>query len=164
MSAAALIVFLLVLGGGSGLRALGQGAEGTSPPFQLLIVDETQTFGSTIRLQVLASLLNKTKGFELTAKFVRVESSFDDPLQGEEPEQRYDIVLIIPKGVDDGTMRQLWLATRPWVELPEELRSAAEQLKVIANEVFQGAATAVDVTEDLIPAYFAALFMREGWL
>ncbi len=164
MSAAALIVFLLVLGGGSGLRALGQGAEGTSPPFQLLIVDETQTFGSTIRLQVLASLLNKTKGFELTAKFVRVESSFDDPLQGEEPEQRYDIVLIIPKGVDDGTMRQLWLATRPWVELPEGLRSAVEQLKAIANEVFRGAAVAVDGTEDLIPAYFAALFMREGWL
>jgi hypothetical protein len=161
------VLFLLMALGGNGWTALGQGqGPGDSPPepFRLLIVDETQTFGSSIRLQVLASLLNRTGLFELTAKFVQVESSFDDPLQGEEPDRRYDAILIIPKGVDDGTVRQLWVVTRAWTELPEALRSAIGQLKAMANEVFQGTATAVDVTEDLIPAYFATLFTREGWL
>lgn len=105
------LFFLLTALGGlyDGGTALGQGQE----PFHLLIVDETQTFSSSIRLQVLASLLNRTGLFELTAKFVRVENSFDDPLQGEEPDRRYDVILIIPKGIDDGTVRQLWVVTRP---------------------------------------------------
>jgi len=158
-----LLVPLVALIGGGG-AALGQGQGPTSEPFRLLIVDETQTFGSTIRLQVLARLVNKTGWFELTAKFVRVESSFDDPLRGEEPDRRYDVILILPKGIDDGTVRQLWVVTRPWIELPESLRAAVEQLKALADGVFQGAATAVDVTDDLIPAYFAALFLKEGWL
>ncbi len=37
-------------------------------------------------------------------------------------------------------------------------------MQEIANKVFQGAAEAVDVAEDLIPGFFATIFIREGWL
>ena len=132
--------------------------------FALLIVDETKTFSSSIRVQVLASLLNKSGQFELSARFVDVPSSFADPLQGLEPDRRYDLILIIPRGIDDGTVRQLWVVSRPFHEISEGLREAIALLKQLAGRVFTGAAEAVDVTDDLIPGYFATLFIREGWL
>lgn len=160
----ALFVLLVLPLAGSPSWGLAQEPQAEAEKFALLIVDETKTFSSSIRVQVLASLLKKTGQFELFAKFVEVSSSFDDPLQGLEPDRRYDLILIIPRGIDDNTVRQLWVVSRPFPEISEGLRRAIGLLKQLAGRVFTGAAEAVDVTDDLIPGYFATIFIREGWL
>jgi len=157
-----LVSIMLLLIGGAVIAVLGQ--EEGPQKFNLLIVDETRTFGSSIRVEVFARAIKRTELFDLSAKIIDVSSSYDDPLQGEEPDKRYDVVLIVPTGIDDGTVKQIWIATRPFPEISEELRGAVGTIKEMANGIFRGAAKAVDVTDDLIPGYFATLFIKEGWL
>lgn len=161
-------ILMLILTGWAAALALGENASthqrANAFPFTLLIVDESRTFGSSIRVEVLARAINRTGLFDLSARIVEVDSSFADPLQGLEPDRRYDAILIVPRGIDDHTVRQLWIATRPLSQVSAELRQAVGLLKEIANKVFQDAAEAVDVTDDLIPGFFATIFIREGWL
>jgi hypothetical protein len=159
-----LILTLLLLVGGSASSGWAQDQGQGELQFKLLIVDETRTFSSSMRVEVLARAIIRTALFDLSAKLIEVGSSYDDPLQGEEPDRQYDVILIVPRGIDDGTVKQLWIATRPFTEVSEELRDAVAQLKEIADGIFQGAAEAVDVAEDLLPGYFATIFIREGWL
>jgi hypothetical protein len=146
-----------------GVSSPARAQEG-GPPFKLLIVDETRTFANSMRVEVLARALKRTGLFALSARIVEVESSFADPLQGLEPDRRYDLILILPRGLDDRTVRQIWLVTRPFPEIPQELRGAVAMVKPITNKIFTGIAEAVDVTEDAIPGIFATIFIREGWL
>jgi hypothetical protein len=95
---------------------------------------------------------------------VDVESSYGDPLAGltitEEP---YDIILIIPKGIDDGSVVQIWLVTRFFEEASlEDVGLTA--LSGIIDQIFQGLATTIDVSEDLWPAGYATLYLQQGWL
>ena len=163
-SLAILLLALLLSLGGSVIDSLAQDQGQGEAQFKLLIVDETRTFSSSMRVEVLARALIRTELFDLSAKIIDVSSSFDDPLQGEEPDQQYDVILIVPRGIDDGTVKQIWIATRPFPELDEGLRGAVGTIKEIADGIFRGAAEAVDVTDDLIPGYFATLFIKEGWL
>jgi len=156
------VLALLLLLGGSVTNGFAQ--DRGEAQFKLLIVDETRTFSSSMRVEVLARVLIRTELFELSAKIIEVGSSYDDPLRDEEPDQQYDVVLIVPVGIDDGTVKQLWIATRPFTEISEELRGAVGMIKEIADGIFRGAAEGLDVTDDLIPGYFAAIFIREGWL
>jgi hypothetical protein len=161
---AVLVLALLLSIGGSAIGSFAQDQGQGEERFNLLIVDETRTFSSSMCVEVLARAVKRTGLFDLSAKIIDVSSSFDDPLQGKEPDRQYDVVLIVPKGIDDGTVKQLWIATRPFTEISEELRGAVGTIKEIANGIFRGAAEAVDVTDDLIPGYFATIFIKEGWL
>jgi hypothetical protein len=156
------IFVVLLLIGGAVIAVLGQ--EEGPQKFNLLIIDETRTFGSSMRVQIMASVAKRTGLFDLSARIVQVNSSFDDPLRGEVPDKQYNIILVIPWGIDDGTVEQLWVITRPFTEISEELRGAVAIIKEITNGIFHGVAEAVDVTEDLIPGYFATIFIQEGWL
>lgn len=160
MSRKVLLIVLLL--SGALVAALGQ--EEGAGRFDLLIVDETKTFSSSMRVEVFARALLRTELFALSAKIVEVESSFVDPLRGEEPDQRYDLIVIFPVGIDDGTVRQIWIVSRPFPEIGEELRGAVALVKQLADKIFRGAAEAVGVTDDLIPGYFATIFIRGGWL
>lgn len=145
-------------------QAQGQDRGQGGPPFKLLIVDETRTFAISMRVELLARALKRTGLFDLSAKVVEVESSFVDPLQGLEPDQRYDLILIVPRGLDDWTVRQLWLVTRPFNEVSPGLIQAVGVVKGLVAQVSQGLTAAVDVTEDAIPGIFATIFIRKGWL
>lgn len=156
------LVLLLLIGFGA-LGGFGQEGE-QQERFKLLIVDETVTFNSSIRVEVFARATKRTGLFDLSARIVQVDSSFVDPLRGEEPDKRYEVILIVPRGIDEGTVKQVWVVTNPPRQISSQLWQAVGLLKEIADGVLQGAATAVDVTEDLIPGYFATIFGREGWL
>ena len=131
---------------------------------RLLIVDETRTIGSSLRVEVLARMLNQTGLFDLSAQIVSVDTGFENPLQDTVPNRCYDIILIIPRTIEHGTARQLWVITRPLTEIRQQLGVAVSCLKETANAVFADMAVAVDVTEDLVPGFFAALFIKEEWL
>jgi len=131
---------------------------------RLLLVDETKTFTSTMRVGALAGILRKTGMVDVTVRLVDVESSYGDPLAGlAAAAEPYDIILIIPKGIDDGSVAQVWLVTRSFEQAsPEGVGLAA--LSGIIDQIFQGLAIAIDVSEDLWPAGYAALYLRQGWL
>ena len=131
---------------------------------RLLLVDETKTFASTMRVGALAGVLNKTGMVDLTVKMVDVDSSYADPLAGlEVSEQPYDLVLIIPKGIDDASISQIWLVSE-YYETSTPQYALLAGLSGIVDQVFQGLATATDVSEDLWPAGYGALYREQGWL
>jgi len=142
----------------------GESDQGTQGGARLLLVDETKTFSLTMRVGALAGILRKTGMVNVSIELVDVESSYEDPLSGialaEEP---YDIILIIPKGIDDGTVGQIWLVTRFFEETSPEY-AGLTALSGIIDQVFQGVAEAIDVSEDLFPGFFAALYLKQGWL
>ena len=153
------VAFLPVVGTGqtTGPSDMAGGA-------RLLLVDETKTFASTMRVGALAGILRKTGMVDVTVRLVDIESSYGDPLAGlATAEEPYDIILIVPKGIDDGSVVQIWLVTRFFEEgSPEDVSLAA--LSGIIDQIFQGLATAIDVSEDLWPAGYAALYLQQGWL
>jgi len=131
---------------------------------RLLLVDETKTFASTMRVGALAGVLKKMGMVDLTVKMVDVDSSYADPLAGlEVSEQPYDLVLIIPKGIDDASISQIWLVSE-YYETSTPQHALLTGLSGIVDQVFQGTATATDVSEDLWPAGYAALYREQGWL
>ncbi len=132
---------------------------------RLLLVDETKTFSSTMRVGALAGILKKSEIFDVAVKMVDVSSSYADPLTGEPPaEGPYDIILIIPRGIDDGSVDQIWLVTRGFDELPPPVVQGIKMLSALVDKVFAGLAQATDVSEDLFPGFFSALYVKEGWL
>jgi len=157
------LVAIVASAGGAQEAAAAQPAGST---FRVLLVDETKTFSSTMRVGILAGVLKKSGIVELSVRLVDVESSGDDPLRAARvaEEKPFDLILIVPRGIDDGTIRQVWLVTRPLEELPVPFREGLALLSGVVDRVFAGVATAVDVTEDLYPGLFAALYVREGLL
>jgi hypothetical protein len=102
--------FVLILTGSAPLPA----QEAPSPvPVDLLLVDETQTLQASLLVNVLAATLKRTGLFEIEAVFARVSSSFEDPLGVNPTERRYEMVLVIPRGIEQGTLRQIWIVTCP---------------------------------------------------
>ncbi len=139
-------------------------AEEVPQTVRLLLVDETKTLENSMRVQVLASLAKKTGQFALSARIADVASSFDHPLAGQRPDTAYDIVMVFPKGLDDDTVNQVWIVTRPIDRnMRSQVKTALTILHGLGQKVFPGISFA-DVTQDLIPGYFAALLIQEGWL
>jgi hypothetical protein len=131
---------------------------------RMLLVDETKTFASTMRVGALAGILRKTGMVDLSVELVEVMSSYENPLSGIAlPDDPYDIILIIPKGIDGGSVEQIWLVTPHFEERsPEHAHLLA--LSGLIDRVFAGIATATDVSEGLFPGFFAALYFQQGWL
>ena len=134
---------------------------------RLLLVDETKTFISTMRVGALAGALNKMGSFDVSVKLVDVLSSYDDPLNTEQLDSGqapFDVILVLPRGLDDGSVGQIWLATAGLESLIPTVRAGVEAASYIVDQVFQGLAEAIDVSEDLWPGLLAALYLKEGWL
>ena len=158
-----IVLVLLTLFVLASMQALAQQSQ-PQMKLRLLLVDETKTFASTMRVGALAGILNKTGMVELSVKMVDVDSSYADPLAGlEVSEQPYDLVLIIPKGIDDASISQIWLVSE-YYETATPQYALLAGLSRIVDQVFQGLATATDVSEDLWPAGYGALYREQGWL
>jgi len=154
------LLALLVL---ASVQALAQQSQ-PQMKLHLLLVDETKTFASTMRVGALAGILKKTGMVDLSVKMIDVDSSYADPLVGlDTPEQPYDLVLIVPRGIDDASIAQIWLVSE-YYESSTPQYALLAGLSGIVDQVFQGLASATDVSEDLWPAAYAALYREQGWL
>jgi hypothetical protein len=89
------------------------GAAQPSERVDLLLVDETQTLQASLMVQVYAKALQESGLFNLDAKVVSVQSSYDDPLGVNPTEKRYELIVIVPRGIEDGSVPQIWMITRP---------------------------------------------------
>jgi len=162
-SAVLMPLFFLVLAGSSHLP-MGQDTGGG---IRLLLVDETKTFTSTMRVGALAGVLKTIGLFDVSVRLVDVPSSYDDPLRAEQPDPAqtpFDVIVVLPRGLDDGSMSQIWLVTPGLESLTPTVRAGVDAASGIIAQVFQGSAEAIDVSEDLWPGLLAALYLKEGWL
>ena len=157
------ILALACLAGSARLPALG--APGPSS-MTLLFIDGTKTFASTVRVGALAVAIRATGVFDLSVCFTDQERLNEDPMSAvtERPAGAYDVVVVLPRDLDDGTSDTVWIVTEvlPWTS-PEGW-GLVELLSDLIDGVFAGSATAVDPTEDLWPALLATTYRAEGWL
>lgn len=161
----ALIIVVTVFSVGVATAAQSTSALSPQSPVRLLLVDETKTFSSTMRVGILAGILKKTGIVDLSVKMVDVDSSYVDPLAGSKPPARpYDVILIIPRGIDNGSVHQIWLVTRGFDEISPRGVQGIKRLAEVIDKVFAKIAQATDVTEDLYPGLLSALYLKEGWL
>ncbi len=149
---------------GIGLSVQTTGQENVAG-VRLLLVDETKTFASTMRVGALAGALKGLRLFEVSVRLVDVESSYEDPLVGASLDQApFDIILILPRGLDDDSVSQIWLATTGLESLAPTVRAGVDTASHIVDQIFQGIGEAIDVSEDLWPGLLAALYQKKGLL
>ncbi|MFN4218703.1 MAG: hypothetical protein ACK4HB_05430 [Candidatus Bipolaricaulia bacterium] len=131
----------------------------------LLLVDETQTLQASLMVQIYARALQESGLFNFDAKIVQVESSYDDPLGVNSTDKRYELIAIVPRGIEDGSVLSIWLITKPiGPQTRPELLAAIE---LIRQRVAQGSAglfKALTVMDDGALGIFSSVFERHGWL
>ena len=127
----------------------------------LLLIIEELSFQPLLQAQVLASVVKESGLFNLDGRIVDVESGFDLPLIQDLDGKSYDLIVIIPKGGLE-TFFQIWAITDYPITPP--LQGAIQFLSAVVGEVFSPKVEVTDVAEDLIPGYFAAVFLRDGLL
>ncbi len=134
-------------------------------PLRLLLVDATKTFASTARVGALAGAVRTTGAFDLQVCFSDQQDAYDDPMPevDSRPEGTFDLVLFIPRGLDDGSAATIWIVTT-LLPGPNAGWPVVSLLSSIVDKVFAGMAAAVDPSDDLWPALLASLYQTQGWL
>ncbi len=133
----------------------------------VLVVDETRTFASTMRVGGLVNALKRFGVFDVDVHLADVGSSWDDPLvtweQGRDS-GAYDIVLIVPVGLDDGSVDWVWVVSDGPTFLSDEVLAGVELIGQIVGTVFEGSARPVGVYDDLMPSFLYGEYLLEGWI
>jgi len=134
---------------------------------KLMVVDQTETFEYAMRVQGLVGEMKNRPEVKVEAKTAKVDFPTENPLKGEE-DLSVDVVIIVPHTIETGQVKQIWIVTRPLSSIPLEARpritQLLEQLKDGIRQAFSGKVEPVGVNDDVIPAYFATLFMKQGVL
>lgn len=143
---------------------LSLGAISAQSKVNLLLVDETQTLQASLLVQVFAKALQDTGLFDLEAKFVTVQSSYDDPLGVNTAAKKYELILIVPKGIEDGSLPQLWMITRAVHEVRPEVIAALQIIRHRVSQDSGGQLKALSIMEDAALGIFASTFESNGWL
>lgn len=154
------ITLVILIALGWSLNAIGAQSK-----VDLLLVDETQTLQASLMVQIYARALQESGLFNFDAKIARVESSYDDPLGVNSTEKKYELIVIVPRGIEDGSVPQIWLITQPMG--PQTRPELLAALELIRRRVEQGSAglfRALTVLDDGALGIFASVFERHGWL
>jgi hypothetical protein len=105
--------------------------------------------------------------FEVGVALADVTSSYDVPLVDRSPEpglEPYDLIVILPRGIDNGSARQIWVVSAGRSELASVVAASLNVLTGIVDQVFAGIGEAVDVSEDLWPCLLWAVYSTRGWI
>ncbi|UCF10234.1 MAG: hypothetical protein JSW65_00685 [Candidatus Bipolaricaulota bacterium] len=132
---------------------------------RLLVVDATKTFASTLRVGGLVGALRASGAMAVEVVLTDAASVLDDPLPGSPEEtEAFDLMIILPRGLDDGTAIRIWLLSESPGRLAPSVVAAYHAASQTIDLVFAGVARAVDVTEDLYPALLWAGYRARGWM
>jgi len=147
--------------------ALVASAQPEVAPIRVLVVDETKTFASTMRVAGLVGALRSVGMFNVGVALADVASSYDDPLAGREPEEGeelYDLIVVLPRGLDDGSVRQIWIVSAGLDELESSVAAGLSIVADVLEQVFAGIGETTDVSEDLWPCLLWAVYSTNGWI
>jgi hypothetical protein len=90
---------------------------------------------------------------------------FDDPLRDRpRPDVPFDLILIAPRGIDDGTASRIWILVAGNPRENPRTAQAIELLRAGIDRAFAGIASAVGPLDDLWAALTASFYVLEGWL
>jgi len=146
---------------------LAVSAQSEAGPVRVLVVDETKTFNSTMRVAGLVGALRSVGLFEVGVTLSDVASSYDDPLADwslAEEEELYDLIVVLPRGLDDGSISQIWIVSAGVSNLSQGVFAALNAAAGIVDQVFAGIGEAIDVSEDLWPCLLWAVYSTKGWI
>lgn len=130
----------------------------------LLLVDETQTLQASLMVQIYARALQETGLFNFEAKIASVQSSYDDPLGVNATDKKYELILIVPWGIEDGSIPQIWMITRAVHEVRPEVIAAVQIIRQRVSQDSGGRLKALSIMEDAALGIFASTFQSNGWL
>jgi len=133
---------------------------------RLLILDCTKTFESTMRVGGLTGFLRASGAVDVVVQFCDAPSVYDTPdiredVSSAEP---FDVIIIVPCGIDDGTADRVWIVTNVLPDSPQQLWEQVVLLRMVLDEAFTGLAHGVDPTVDLWAGFTASLYASQGWL
>jgi hypothetical protein len=149
---------------GWSLAALGQELP---PTIRLLLIDETKTFTSTMKVAGTIGALRQMGLFEVSVKLASAGSDYADPLEGAvpDPEQNpYDLILILPRGLDTKSNVSIWLVSDWLGALSPFVRGAVELVSTVVDQVFAGSGQTIDGSEDLWPDLLWVVYAKKGWV
>lgn len=159
----AILTVLALLVGFTAVSGAGNEAAGS----KLLIVDETESMETSMRVQGFVGAIKSRSDVEVLTRMVKTDHPTANPLKDSE-DLKVDAVIIVPSTIETGKIKQVWIVTRPYSAIPLEMRAETmgmmKQLKEGIEKAFSGKVNAVGVNDDVIPAYFSTLFLREGVL
>ena len=149
---------------GWSLIALGQELP---PRIRILVVDETKTFTSTMKVAGTIGALRQMGLFDVSVRLADVDTDYDDPLAGTVPEPNqdfYDLILILPRGLDTKANVSIWLVSNGFDSLSPFVRNAVDLVSNVVDQVFAGSGKTIDVSEDLWPGFLWAAYVSKGWI
>ena len=149
-----------------GLTLVGV-AQPSPQPIRVLVVDSTKTFLSTMRVGGLVGGLRGTGLFEIDVRLSNVAGAYQDPLDGEVRDEDiapYDLILWIPRGIDDATASHIWVVSNGPTVLSPQVNVGLRVCEQVINQAFAPMASAAGVYDDLFPAFLWALYVQEGWM
>lgn len=143
------------------------GAQEAPPSVRLLLIDETKTFTSTMKVAGTIGALRQFGLFDVSVRLGDEESDYEDPLLGALPEpghEPFDLILILPRGLDTKTNVGIWLVSE-WIDyLSPAVRGAIDVVSTVVDQVFAGSGQTIDVSEDLWPNFFWSAYASKGWM
>lgn len=137
------------------------------PTIRLLLIDETKTFTSTMKVAGTIGALRQMGLFSVSVRLADVETDYADPLEGivPEPDQlAFDLILILPRGLDTKADVSIWLVSNGFDALSPFARGAVDLVSSVVDQVFAGSGQTIDVSEDLWPGFLWASYVRKGWM
>ena len=149
---------------GWSLMAFGQELP---PTIRVLLIDETKTFTSTMKVAGTIGALRQMGLLDVSVRLAEVETDYSDPLAGIAPEPDqvpFDLILILPRGLDTKTNVSIWLVSDGLNVLSPFASGAVELISNIVDQVFAGSGQTIDVSEDLWPGFLQAAYVLKGWM
>ena len=149
-----------------GWSAMAVGQE-LPPPIRVLLIDETKTFTSTMRVAGTIGALRQMGLFDVSVRLADVDTDYADPLAGIAPEsdqEPFDFILILPRGLDTKTGVSIWLVSDGFNVLSSFARGAVDLVSTVVDQVFAGSGQTIDVSEDLWPGFLQAAYVLKGWM
>ena len=149
-----------------GWSALTFGQE-LPPTIRVLLIDETKTFTSTMKVAGTIGALRQMGLFDVSVRLAEVETDYSDPLAGIAPEpdqELFDLILILPRGLDTKNNVGIWLVSDGLDVLSPFARGAVDLISNVVDQVFAGSGQTIDVSEDLWPGFLWAAYVSKGWM
>jgi len=141
------------------------GAACAAEPYRVLLVDGTKTLEATLRVGGLVKAIRQSGLAEVSVAFTDEESPYADPLAGKlAPALPYDIIIIVPRGIGDGTSNVVWLLVGGSPFASPAASAALAALGSGMNLVFGEGIRGLGPLDDLWATLTAALYVTEGWL
>jgi len=149
-----------------GTMAVAQ-PETATPSVRLLVIDETKTLHATMRIGAMVGALKGAGLFHVDVRLADVESSGDDPLVGERPDPRldpYDIVLIVPRGMDNASADWVLVVTDTLSTLRPAVLAGVGAIEQVVAAVFEGSVRTVGIYDHLLVPLLYGVYEAQGWM